>query len=79
MKNWPGWTRTTDLLIQSQADDSTSVANAASCNAERSAPSSSPSSSEEMDCDLTALVDAWPALPAAVKAGIVAMVKVANE
>jgi hypothetical protein len=32
---------------------------------------------EDADPDLTAVVDAWPTLPEALKAGILAMVKAA--
>ena len=32
-----------------------------------------------MPADLVAIMDAWPALPAALKAGIVAMVKASTK
>jgi hypothetical protein len=38
-------------------------------------PSSSPSSQEQNDPDLTVVIDAWPTLSDAIKAGIMAMVK----
>jgi hypothetical protein len=34
--------------------------------------------SGEVDADLTAVVDAWPELPEAIKAGIVAMIRAAR-
>jgi hypothetical protein len=34
--------------------------------------------SGEVDVDLTAVVDAWPELPEAIKAGIVAMIRAAR-
>jgi hypothetical protein len=36
-----------------------------------------PTDTCQTDPDLSAIIDAWPALPEAVKAGIVAMVKAA--
>ena len=45
----------------------------------RATPSSSPGSRADnrpLDDDLRRLIDAWPTLPDAVRAGIVAMVKV---
>ncbi len=40
--------------------------------------SEAPSHELPTDPDLAALIDAWPTLPRAVKAGIVAMVKAAG-
>ena len=42
-------------------------------NATENAPS------RPADADLAAIIDAWPALPGAIKAGILAMVKAASE
>jgi hypothetical protein len=36
------------------------------------------SATDPMDPELAAVVDAWPALPAAIKAGILAMVRAAK-
>jgi hypothetical protein len=40
--------------------------------------SKSPAVAAEISQDLQALIDAWPALPDAIKAGILAMVKAAG-
>jgi hypothetical protein len=41
--------------------------------------SKSPAVSEEIVADLRGVIDAWPDLPEAVKAGIVAMVRASNR
>lgn len=41
-------------------------------------PPSEPPAAPPVDPDLARLVEAWPTLPAALKAGIVAMVNAAN-
>jgi hypothetical protein len=47
--------------------------------ASRTPASSSAAVAAEVSPDLQALIDAWPALPDAIKAGIVAMVKAAGS
>ncbi len=44
-----------------------------------STPSSFPSSCDGVVPDLAAVMEAWPSLPGAVRAGIVAMVKAAGD
>lgn len=50
-------------------------------NSEYSAAESAAAGAENgpVDPDLQAVIDAWPALPAAVKAGILAMVRAAKD
>ena len=73
--NTPPGTRTPDPLIKSQQTAEHNPCKQTTCeNAENhSAPYSALSAQD--DADLRAIAAAWPTLPAAVRAGIVAMVK----
>ena len=68
--------------ILSPQGDPVSVGDAATCDGGSPTPSSSPSSSTPNLADdrhLAGLIAAWPTLPAALKAGIAAMVSAARE
>ena len=72
-------TRTYNLLVKSQLTGVISGDSATPSGTANPTPSSSPSSGAQntstTDPDLAAVIDAWPTLPEAVKAGIVAMVE----
>jgi hypothetical protein len=53
----------------------TSPANTSTYKTAQAAPSTGPSSQQQNEPDLAAVVDAWPNLPEPIKAGILAMVK----
>ena len=73
--NWPGWTRTTNLLIQSQADESVNGVNDPGYDSHGANTSSSPSSSTRIDPDLAAVIDAWPTLPKSIRGVILTMIR----
>ena len=58
------------------SDSTTSAAKSGASNAEN-APN--PAERESIDPNLASVVEAWPTLPEAIRAGIVAMVKVHRE
>ncbi len=75
--NRAGRIRTVDLLTPSQAGRVRSPAKSSTYDKPVPDTSTSTSSQEQIDPDLAVLIDRWPTLPAAVKAGIVAMVEAA--
>ena len=68
-------TRTDDLRFTKPLRDSTSGDDIDTYDRPDSTPRSNPSSWAENDPDLDALIRAWPTLPDAIRAGIVAMIR----
>ena len=85
-KSGPGGTQTHTRIsakrILSPQTDFRSGEKTDTCDGDSEAPSSSPGSRNrnqaDSDPDLAKVTDAWPALPEAIKAGIVAMVRAAT-
>ncbi len=72
----PSWTRTKNLLIKSPP---VRLENTEENGDSRECGGSSGGTQNEIDADLAAIIDAWPALPEAIKAGISAMVNAARR
>ena len=84
-KNAPGRTRTSDIRFRKPVPTSISSDTARTCESPSATPSNNPSSKPGNstanvpdDPDLAVVTDAWPELPAAVRAGIVAMIQAAK-
>jgi len=76
----PARTRTWDRRIRNPRAGSTSDGGPVTCEGTSTSPSSFPSTRpRETDPDLLALAEAWPHLPEPLRAGIVAMVRAAQQ
>jgi len=76
----PAWTRTRDRRIRKPGAGSTSDGETETCEGASASPSSFPSTRpQETDPDLLAMTEAWPHLPEPLRAGIVAMVRAAQQ
>ena len=81
-RNWPGRTRTSNLLIQSQVGLPASHYSSSTPESDNPNPSAYPSSQTQnkgIDVILQQIIYSWPLLPEAVRAGIVVMVKVVSN
>ncbi len=77
LSNAPGTTRTSDLRFRRPLAAAETSTTKGICDDGAATTSSSHSSSDEnqpLDADLRRLIDAWPKLPDAIRAGILAMV-----
>ena len=80
--NAPGKTRTCDLRSRRPLAAAETSTTKGTCDDGAAATSSSHSSSDEnqpLDADLRRLIDAWPKLPDAIRAGILAMVDAVTD
>ena len=76
--NAPGRTRTCDLRFRKPPEDTISAESDKSCDdtpANDSRFDSSQQQNRTADTDLAAVIEAWPTLPDALRAGILAMVE----
>ncbi len=71
--------RTPDLCFTKALGDSTTGETTGTYDGTNSTPSHNPSSRQQNDPDLALVIDAWPSLADAVKAGILAMVRVRGD
>lgn len=82
VSNAPEWSRTINLLIRSQKKDSK---NSKKTGVLQATPTKFPTNGAHptptptADPSLSALIAAWPTLPAAIRAGIVAMVGASKD
>ena len=75
MRNSPGWTRTSNLRINSQQDSVVSPCESNENEFSANSTSQNPTTLEQWGgTDLVRLVEAWPRLPEAIRAAIVALV-----
>ena len=80
--NTPGRTRTCDLRFRKPPPENVNTSSASTCElayGNYSAYPSSQAQNEGADVRLQQIIDSWPLLPEAVRAGIVAMVKVVSN
>ena len=72
----PTWTRTMNPLIKSQLENQENPGKNGVCG---NVASISPAPNLRIDSELQAVIDAWPSLPEAIQAGILAMVSTAGR
>ncbi len=80
--NAPGRTRTCDLRFRKPPPGNVNTLSASTCELASENYSAYPSSqvqNEGADVRLQQIIDSWPSLPEAVRAGIVVMVEVASN
>ena len=74
----PTWIRTRNQGIMSPQKDSTNAEPIPCCDDANSDDSTGRSTRNELDADLQRVLDAWPTLPEALRAGILAMIDAAR-
>jgi hypothetical protein len=65
--------------ILSPRNDSATTDSILSCDTDTSRARSTISSKNDIDADLQRVLDAWPSMPAAIRAGILAMIDAARK
>ena len=66
-------------MIKSLRDDSANADPVSPCDGDNSAPTSRADNGKELDAEVQRVLDAWPTLPTALRAGILAMIDAARK